>query len=89
MTTGLDLVGFQLRHAAGEGLSALTREHIQRRGHAIECRLHAENTDRNFMPAPGRLEALEFPPAQAGCRIDTVVSPGNPGLTLFAAPQRA
>ncbi|MBP8297816.1 MAG: acetyl-CoA carboxylase biotin carboxylase subunit [Burkholderiales bacterium] len=88
MTTGLDLVSLQLRLAAGADLSALTQEAIRRSGHAIECRLYAENPDKNFMPAPGRLETLEFPAAQPGMRVDTGVRAGDQ-ITPFYDPMIA
>ena len=77
MTTGIDLVALQLRLARGDDLSALTQERIERRGHAIECRLYAENPNKNFMPAPGRLDVLEFPAEGEGRRIDTGVRQGD------------
>ena len=59
--TGLDLVEWQLRVAAGEALP-LSQAQLQRRGHAIEARICAENPDANFLPATGRLKVLRWPP---------------------------
>jgi 3-methylcrotonyl-CoA carboxylase alpha subunit len=88
MTTGLDLVSLQLRQARGEDLSALTQKTIQRKGHAIECRLYAENPNKNFMPAPGRLEVFQLPAAQGNRRIDTGVRAGDQ-ITQFYDPMIA
>lgn len=88
MTTGLDLVSLQLRQARGDDLSALRQKTIRRKGHAIECRLYAENPNRKFMPAPGRLEVLKFPAAQRRRRIDTGVRAGDQ-ITPFYDPMIA
>ena len=56
MVTGLDLVKMQIRAAAGEPL-ALRQEEIELRGHAIECRVYAEDPDNNFFPSPGKIES--------------------------------
>ena len=60
MVTGLDLVKEQLRVAAGEKLS-FTQEQVSFNGHAIECRINAEDPDNNFMPSPGRIEVWQMP----------------------------
>jgi 3-methylcrotonyl-CoA carboxylase alpha subunit len=60
MITGLDLVEWQLRVAAGEPLP-LTQEQIQQVGHAIEVRIYAENTEKGFLPSVGRLTHLQLP----------------------------
>jgi len=69
--TGLDLVEWQLRIAAGERLP-LRQEEIALRGHAIEARLYAENPERGFLPATGTLHGLRFAPTDVA-RIDTGV----------------
>ena len=53
LITGLDLVHLQIRIAAGEKLP-FTQEDVQIRGHAIECRIYAEDPDNNFFPSPGQ-----------------------------------
>ncbi len=69
MMTGMDLIQAQLRLAAGEPLG-LRQKDIVTRGHAIECRINAEDPERNFRPCPGRLEAF-VPPGGPGVRVDT------------------
>jgi 3-methylcrotonyl-CoA carboxylase alpha subunit len=71
--TGLDLVEWQIRVARGEMLP-LMQGAIECRGHAVEARLYAENPDRGFLPATGRLERLRF---AAGARIETGVEEGG------------
>jgi len=74
--TGLDLVEWQLRIAAGEPLP-LAQEQIAARGHAIEVRLYAEDPLRDFLPATGRLEVLAPPDEGPHLRIDTGVRRGD------------
>lgn len=69
MVTGVDLVALQLRIAAGEPLP-LAQSDIRFHGHAIECRINAEDSERGFMPKPGRLAAFAMP-SGPGVRIDT------------------
>ena len=77
MITGLDLVGLQIRLARGEELSALTQQSIASDGHAIECRVYAENPAKNFMPSPGTLNTFEPPAEGDGVRVDTGVRGGD------------
>jgi 3-methylcrotonyl-CoA carboxylase alpha subunit len=74
--TGLDLVEWQLRVAAGERLP-LTQEQISVCGHAIEVRLCAEDPERDFLPAGGTLRHLKFPVAGRDVRVDTGVRAGD------------
>lgn len=71
MISGLDLVRLQLKIANGEELP-FTQDDLQARGHAIECRLYAEDPENNFMPSPGKLEYLS-PPGGPWVREDTGV----------------
>src|SRR5262245_19036266 len=77
MTTGLDLVGLQIRLARGDDLSTLTQETIGQQGHSIECRLYAENPAINFLPSPGPLKRFRLPTVGDGLRIDTGVREGD------------
>ncbi|MBB4003535.1 acetyl-CoA carboxylase biotin carboxylase subunit [Aurantimonas endophytica] len=74
--TGLDLVEWQLRVAAGERLP-LTQEGVRIDGHAIEARIYAEDAARGFLPATGTLAHLRFPEGLSGVRIDTGVRQGD------------
>lgn len=69
--TDLDLIKEQIRIAAGEPLS-VTQEDIQITGHAIECRINAENPDKHFMPCPGTITDIHLPGGR-GVRVDTAV----------------
>ncbi len=71
MITGLDLIAEQIRIAQGEKLR-LTQEQVQLRGHAIECRINAEDPKYNFRPSPGRISAY-LPPGGPGVRMDSHV----------------
>ena len=72
--SGVDLIKEQIRIAAGEELS-VKQEDIHLNGHAIECRINAENPERNFMPCPGTIENLHLPGGN-GVRIDTAMYNG-------------
>ena len=87
MITGLDLVEWQLRVAAGERLP-LGQEAIPRRGHAIEARLYAEDPQRGFLPSTGRLRRLAFPPATEHLRVDSGVREGDE-VTIHYDPMLA
>ena len=67
--TGIDLIKEQIRVAAGEPLS-VSQEDIQIKGHAIECRINAENPKKHFMPCPGRITNVHIPGGN-GVRVDT------------------
>lgn len=71
MIAGLDLIAEQIRVAQGEKLQ-LTQEQVKLRGHAIECRINAEDPDRDFRPAPGRISGY-LPPGGPGVRMDSHV----------------
>jgi len=74
LVTGVDLIKEQLRVAAGEKLG-YTQEDIIFRGHAIECRINAEDPDNKFMPSPGRIDTYHVPGGR-GVRVDSHVYAG-------------
>ena len=74
LVTGVDLVKEQLRVAAGLPLS-FTQEDIHVSGHAIECRINAEDPEHDFRPCPGKTEFLHLP-GGPGVRVDTALYPG-------------
>ncbi len=74
MLTGVDLVKWQLLLAGGERLS-LTQQDIAPQGHVIECRINAEDPDRDFLPGSGVIE-LFVPPGGPGVRVDTHIFSG-------------
>ena len=96
MITGLDLVEWQLRVAAGEALPLLQHQ-LSVTGHAIEARIYAENPARGFLPSTGTLKHLQLPAAvefkvgdgaRAAVRIDSGVRPGDT-ITPFYDPMIA
>ncbi len=74
MVTGIDLVREMIRIAGGEPLR-LRQADIRCTGHAIECRINAEDPAKNFMPFPGQVESLSLP-GGPGVRFDTMLYPG-------------
>jgi len=76
MITGLDLVEWQLRVAAGEPLP-LAQEQLQIRGHALEARIYAEDPDKGFLPSTGKLLHLAPPEESLHVRIDTGIEEGD------------
>ena len=72
--TNVDLIKSQIRIAAGEPLN-ICQEDIEFKGHAIECRINAENPEMNFRPSPGKIERLHLPGGK-GIRVDTAVYAG-------------
>ncbi|MEB5477718.1 acetyl-CoA carboxylase biotin carboxylase subunit [Acinetobacter pollinis] len=73
MVTGVDIIEQQLRVAAGLGLS-IQQEDVEVKGHAIECRINAEDPT-TFMPSPGKIETF-YAPGGAGIRLDSHIYPG-------------
>ncbi|MGQ9365826.1 acetyl-CoA carboxylase biotin carboxylase subunit [Azospirillum sp. A39] len=87
MITGLDLVEWQIRVAAGEPLP-LAQDQLVRRGHAFEARLYAEDPQRDFLPAIGRLVHLRPPEEGPHVRVDTGVRQGDQ-VSMFYDPMIA
>jgi acetyl-CoA/propionyl-CoA/long-chain acyl-CoA carboxylase, biotin carboxylase, biotin carboxyl carrier protein len=81
MVTGVDIVREQLKIAAGEPL-AYSQEDVVLRGHAIECRINAEDASKNFAPAPGRIESYREP-AGPFVRVDSGAEAGYEVLPLY------
>jgi acetyl-CoA/propionyl-CoA carboxylase biotin carboxyl carrier protein len=79
--TGIDIVREQIRVAAGEPLS-FSQEDVALRGHAIECRINAEDVGRGFLPSPGRI-ATYREPAGIGVRVDSGVRAGDEISDLY------
>src|SRR4051794_2945712 len=81
MTTGIDIVREGIRAAAGEPLS-LSQDEVVLSGHAIECRINAEDASKNFAPSPGRIcEYRE--PSGPGVRVDSGVGPGGEVTPMY------
>jgi acetyl-CoA/propionyl-CoA carboxylase biotin carboxyl carrier protein len=81
MTTGIDIVKEGIRAAAGEKLS-LSQEEVHLDGHAIECRINAEDASKNFAPAPGRIGEYREP-SGPGVRVDSGVGPGGEVTPMY------
>ncbi|MDO9538063.1 MAG: acetyl-CoA carboxylase biotin carboxylase subunit [Thermoplasmata archaeon] len=75
MTTGIDIVKWQIKIASGEHLT-LEQEKLIQHGHAIECRIYAEDPEKNFMPSTGTLKTVELPTGM-NIRHDTGISQGS------------
>ena len=83
MVTGLDIVREQIRIAAGERL-AFRQEDVRPRGHAIECRVYAEDYTRNFLPSVGTISRMTVPEG-TGVRVDSGVRSGSP-VSMYYDP---
>jgi acetyl-CoA/propionyl-CoA carboxylase, biotin carboxylase, biotin carboxyl carrier protein len=81
LVTGLDLVREQVRIAAGKPLS-LRQEDVRLNGHAIECRINAEDPSKGFLPAPGRITSYREP-GGPGVRVDSGVREGSEVVGLY------
>ena len=75
LVTGIDIVAEQVRIAAGEPLG-YGQDDVRMDGHAIECRIYAEDADAGFVPATGRLQLVRFP-SGPGIRVDHGVAEGQ------------
>ncbi|GAH65896.1 unnamed protein product [marine sediment metagenome] len=74
MVSGIDLVQEQIKLAAGDKLS-ISQKDIKLSGHAIECRINAEDPENDFVPCPGKIEELHLPEGE-GVRVDTHIYAG-------------
>ena len=81
VVTGIDIVREQIGAAAGEPLS-VAQEDVVLRGHAIECRINAEDASRSFLPSPGKITAYREP-AGIGVRVDSGVRAGDEISELY------
>jgi acetyl/propionyl-CoA carboxylase alpha subunit len=86
MVTGLDLVKLQLRIAAGEALP-FTQADLKQSGHALECRIYAEDARNNFLPAIGTIQKF-IPPEAPGIRVDSGIQSGA-AITIHYDPMIA
>lgn len=84
MTTGVDLVEEQIRIARGEKLR-LVQEELSQKGHAIECRIYAEDPANNFMPSPGEIKLYHEPHGNQ-IRVDSMEIPGKGTIHSFFDP---
>jgi len=74
LCTGIDLVGLQVRIAAGEALP-IRQDDVRARGHAIEVRIYAEDPDRGYLPSPGDVKGMREP-SGPGVRVDSGIATG-------------
>lgn len=81
MITGIDIVRDQVLIACGERL-AYKQEDILIRGHAIECRINAYDSDNNFLPSVGKIQALNMPGGY-GVRVDSAIYQGYEVLPFY------
>ena len=81
MVTGIDIVREQIKIAAGEELS-FTQDDVELRGHAIECRINAEDASKNFAPAPGKIASYREPSGPC-VRVDSGVEAGSEILPMY------
>ncbi|MBI5105798.1 MAG: acetyl-CoA carboxylase biotin carboxylase subunit [Solirubrobacterales bacterium] len=81
MVTGIDIVREGILAAAGEKLS-VTQEDVELKGHAIECRINAEDASKNFAPAPGKIGDYKEP-SGPGVRVDSGVGPGGEVTPMY------
>jgi acetyl-CoA/propionyl-CoA carboxylase biotin carboxyl carrier protein len=81
MTTGIDIVREGILAAAGEKLT-VTQDDVELRGHAIECRINAEDASKNFAPAPGKIGDYKEP-SGPGVRVDSGVGPGGEVTPMY------
>ncbi len=88
MITGRDLVEMQIRLAQGESLDEVTQDAIAATGHAIECRIYAENPAKNFLPSPGILTEFAAPATGPDVRFDTGLRQGD-AVTIHYDPMIA
>jgi 3-methylcrotonyl-CoA carboxylase alpha subunit len=86
LVTGIDLVKLQFRIAAGEALP-LQQSELQQRGHAIECRVYAEDPQQGFLPATGTVQVLH-PPTAPSVRVDSYLQSGD-DITIHYDPMIA
>ena len=82
MVTGIDIVKEQLNIASGNPLS-YKQEDVKITGHAIECRINAENPEKNFAPSPGTIDFLLIPGGGIGVRVDSAVYEGCDILPFY------
>lgn len=82
LVTGIDIVKEQIRIAAGEKLSITRQDKIPLKGHAIECRINAEDPSNNFVPCPGKIERY-YSPGGPGIRLDSHAYAGYTVLPYY------